>query len=1040
LRLLNLSLFLTASLVAAPRLLLNEAKVQELRKQIGLPQSPHHGMYQTLRTQVDATPPGQQRNYDHSYRATSAAFLYQLSGETQYCEIALGSLEAVYSSVTSESLLPEQGYGLARATVGLGFAFAFDWCRDAWPPAARTWVENKLRTAFEAWPQFRHANIETPHRGSNWVSVCRGAELIELIALRREKTDSARYQFLKEDLRLHMQNMDELGVSQEGIGYTAYGGIFLLRALLALRAIGDFDLEAEASKHAWWKQALYSGTFAADANGYKRWLMSGVSGEGIGDEGWASLLFAFTPANDLPHFTWWYDRHIGILAPGPTDKRFDPRREGAVWALLCYPANVTPQDPTGVYPKAIIGKAGLAMFRNRWQDADDILASFHADTTWHSHAWDQPEALQWHLFAYNHLFAGGPDKTRDPANFTTLLVDGRHVADRKSGTTGSLLDFKATPSGGLVVASGNTQYASMGVSVKRTFELTFLDGNQARIRIQDQIEADTTHRYAWQIKAEGTNAAPRLQIRSNTAVLEATVASPTPTQLVASNPTRIELQAASTNFDMQLELKPVSRDKVIELPGGLKLQLRYIPPGSYLRGSPDTETGRDRDEGPQHPVTISRGFYLGTYEITQGQWRAVMRTNPAAFQQGDPAEAAKRPVESVSWHEAQRFLDRLNTLGAGTFRLPTEAEWEYAARAGTTSPYPWQQTPPQDKTHANAWANSRSFATTHPVGQKPPNAWGLFDMHGNVWEWCSDWYGPYSNEAATDPKGPATGRERVFRGGSWYDFPVSLRSANRHRHAPDGTYTAIGLRVALDEVITSSKNTVVLPGGVPMHFTPIPAGSFLMGSPNNESMRQGDEGPQRQVTISSEFRLGTFELTQDQWVAVMGENPSVFRGGSLPVERVSFEDARLFLAKLNAMNLGRFRLPTEAEWEYAARAGSTTRFSFGDDEDYRLLPDHAWFFSRAEGRSHPVGTRKPNPWGLFDMYGNVWEWVEDWFAPYPSRAETDPLGPASGTAKVIRGGSWFNEPEALRAANRNRHALDSRQTNLGLRLVWLPPR
>jgi formylglycine-generating enzyme required for sulfatase activity len=234
-------------------------------------------------------------------------------------------------------------------------------------------------------------------------------------------------------------------------------------------------------------------------------------------------------------------------------------------------------------------------------------------------------------------------------------------------------------------------------------------------------------------------------------------------------------------------------ERTVLLAGTVPLTFVWIAPGSYWRGSDDSEKGRDRDEGPRHEVTLTRGFYLGRYEVTQQQWLAVMGHNPAVFRRGP--EALQRPVDSVSWEDCQRFLARLNAPGGGRFRLPTEAEWEYAARAGTATRFPWGEDPREEATPAQAWANSRSFAISHPVGQKPPNQWGLFDLHGNVWEWTSDWYGPYAAGPQVDPTGPVTGRERVFRGGSWYDFPVSLRSANRHRHGPAGRYSAVGLRL-----------------------------------------------------------------------------------------------------------------------------------------------------------------------------------------------------------------------------------------------------
>jgi formylglycine-generating enzyme required for sulfatase activity len=293
--------------------------------------------------------------------------------------------------------------------------------------------------------------------------------------------------------------------------------------------------------------------------------------------------------------------------------------------------------------------------------------------------------------------------------------------------------------------------------------------------------------------------------------------------------------------------------KTVKLPGGVNLEFAWITPGSFVMGSPGDEANRDAVEGTQHPVMISRGFYLGLYEVTQRQWLAVMGVNPSVLQQAVAGEnTLDRPVDSVSWQETQLFIERLNSLGLGRFRLPTEAEWEYAARAGTTTPYSLS-----GDVHQFVWANSRSFARTHPVGQKPANAWGLFDMHGNVWEWCSDWYAPYTAEPVTDPTGPASGKERVFRGGSWYDFPAALRSANRHRHAPDVGYTAIGLRLVL-EASVQEERTATLPGGIGMCFTHIPAGEFLMGSPATEIGRANDESPVHSVMISQAFWLGTY--------------------------------------------------------------------------------------------------------------------------------------------------------------------------------------
>ncbi|MBI5690331.1 MAG: SUMF1/EgtB/PvdO family nonheme iron enzyme [Verrucomicrobia bacterium] len=239
------------------------------------------------------------------------------------------------------------------------------------------------------------------------------------------------------------------------------------------------------------------------------------------------------------------------------------------------------------------------------------------------------------------------------------------------------------------------------------------------------------------------------------------------------------------------------------------------------------------------------------------------------------------------------------------------------------------------------------------------------------------------------------------------------------------------------------ERLVTLTEGVAFTFVQLPAGRFVMGSPDNETGRARDEGPQREVTLSQSFWLGKYEVTQAQWLAVMKANPATFQDYATseahPVEGVSWLDVQEFVARLNTRGLGRFRLPTEAEWEYAARAGSADRFPWGEDRNFGALAQHAWFYPRAEGRSHPVGGKQPNPWGLHDLFGGVWEWCADWYAPYPSGPAVDPQGPAEGTDRCIRGGSWFNEPEALRSANRHRHPPESRQTNLGLRLVWEPP-
>ncbi len=238
-------------------------------------------------------------------------------------------------------------------------------------------------------------------------------------------------------------------------------------------------------------------------------------------------------------------------------------------------------------------------------------------------------------------------------------------------------------------------------------------------------------------------------------------------------------------------------DTLVVLNDSVSIYFQYIPEGDFWQGSAAVQPNRQKDEGPRHLVNLTKGFYLGTYEVTQQQWEVVIGHNPAVFSNLPNSET--RPVESVSWNDTQFFINKLNQLNIGKFRLPTEAEWEYACRAGSETAYYWGESMAENGQSDYTWANSRSMAMTHPAGQKKPNAWGLFDMAGNVWEWCSDWYGPYPAEEVTDPQGPIDGKMKVFRGASWYDFYESHRSANRHKHAPDEKYTAIGFRLVLEK-------------------------------------------------------------------------------------------------------------------------------------------------------------------------------------------------------------------------------------------------
>lgn len=215
----------------------------------------------------------------------------------------------------------------------------------------------------------------------------------------------------------------------------------------------------------------------------------------------------------------------------------------------------------------------------------------------------------------------------------------------------------------------------------------------------------------------------------------------------------------------------------------------YIKPGTFIMGSPENEPGR-YDNETQHTVTLTKGYYIQTTEVTQGQWKKVMRDNPSYFKAcGDDC-----PVEQVSWDDVQVFIGKLNNKeGHDKYRLPTEAEWEYACRAGSGSSYA-----NDEHLEALGWfAGNYSGSATHGVAGKKANAWGLYDMHGNVWEWCSDWYENYPQGSVADPKGPDSGSGRVRRGGSWSRSAGGCRASYRGDGPPVVRSNRNGFRLVL---------------------------------------------------------------------------------------------------------------------------------------------------------------------------------------------------------------------------------------------------
>ncbi|MFA6286205.1 MAG: formylglycine-generating enzyme family protein [Opitutaceae bacterium] len=252
------------------------------------------------------------------------------------------------------------------------------------------------------------------------------------------------------------------------------------------------------------------------------------------------------------------------------------------------------------------------------------------------------------------------------------------------------------------------------------------------------------------------------------------------------------------------------------------------------------------------------------------------------------------------------------------------------------------------------------------------------------------------------------------------------------------------LALTLALLVSARAADLDLGGGVQLKLAPVPAGKFLMGSPKGDAGAAYNESDrlkqkdyyQHEVTLTRDFLIGATEVTQAQYRLITGLNPSVFKGDTLPVDNISWNDAVKFCELISAKTGKTVRLPTEAEWEYACRAGTITRYYFGDDPDHTTLADHAWYESNSTRETHPVGQKKPNAWGLHDMGGNVWEWCSDVFkGPYKDKTVTDPKGPPTGEIKVLRGGCWETGPLSCRSANRGGIIASRATSRFGFRII-----
>ncbi|MBC7817344.1 MAG: SUMF1/EgtB/PvdO family nonheme iron enzyme [Planctomycetaceae bacterium] len=579
----------------------------------------------------------------------------------------------------------------------------------------------------------------------------------------------------------------------------------------------------------------------------------------------------------------------------------------------------------------------------------------------------------------------------------------------------------------------------------------------------------------------------------------------------------------------------------VETTNSVGAKLILIPPGEFLMGTSDEqmaaavldsverERGQDVanairiNERPQHRVVITKPFQLGATEVTVGQFRKfveatghqtyaeknMLNANSATYLKPSYAITDESPVAVVNGDDVAAFCQWLSKKEQAIYRLPTEAEWEYACRAGTTTAFSFGET----LLDSHEWSIRNSDSKPQPVATKRPNPWGLFDVHGNLSEWCQDRFDEkwYQQSPLNDPLNDSSGPPHVYvvRGGH-FGYHCILRSAFRTPQTHNVPHPTIGFRVvrelgapATPASVAPSKTTLtpvgpqpppaVAPFDAPKARTQqeawakhlgttvetansagakmilIPPGEFLMDSSNEqlasvvkevaaahgqdfaERMKRTEQ-PQHRVVLSKPFWMGATEVTIGQfrkfaeatkhqthaekkvkdaksWTYL---KPGYAVTDESPAAAVTWADAGAYCRWLSEQEPATYRLPTEAEWEYACRAGTTSAYYSGDT----LLDSHEWSIRNSDVKAHPVATKRPNPFGLFDMHGNLSEWCRDrfdhaWYAKSPS---TDPTGPESGAAYALRGGNWDNN-SFLRSAYRIGKAEDVFHYTIGFRVV-----
>ena len=475
---------------------------------------------------------------------------------------------------------------------------------------------------------------------------------------------------------------------------------------------------------------------------------------------------------------------------------------------------------------------------------------------------------------------------------------------------------------------------------------------------------------------------------------------------------------------------------VVKVNDTLSINMMCVEGGTFTMGKGENA----------HEVTLS-DYYISECELTQAQWEAVMGEIPHNGFYHIEKYGDNYPMSGISLMECQAFVDKLNTMTDLHFRIPTEAEWEYAARGGKKSRgYTYAGSNNIDEVAIYEGTvrldeNGEVIYAPEPVMTRKPNELGIYDMSGNLCEWVNDWNGAYmhnlypqinpsgnmvsgsqSPHAATE-NCPSTNSHTVhYVGGCWTQAAYQCEVTHKFNIniSPTRKLNGVGLRLVLSDeepfkmVYVDDTTRIVL--------RPVKGGTFMMGQDENA----------HEVTLS-DYYMSECEVTQHLWKAVMGNIPTGNKNPSHPVGQVTYADCQDFITKLNNLTGLYFQLPTEAEWEYAAMGGNKSHgYTYSGSN---TIDDVAWYDQNSENTLHNVGAKQPNELGIYDMSGNAWEWCADYYGPYSTEPQTNPQGPATGTGRVIRSGSFRTTAERCSNKHRQTREADYPDIHITFRLV-----